>query len=70
MTWEPAGSYRRPMTEKPLRCRIGLHSYVAEHPADERLRGPGMQVCRRCGKRRDLTSDLPPAALGGGGPAF
>jgi hypothetical protein len=53
------------MTEKPLRCRLGLHSYVAEHPADELLRGPGMQVCRRCGKRRDLTSDMPPSASTG-----
>ena len=53
------------MTEKPLRCRLGLHSYVGEHPADELLKGPGMQVCRRCGKRRDLTSDMPPPAFTG-----
>jgi hypothetical protein len=65
VTGGAAASYRRRMTEKPLRCRLGLHSYVAEHPADERLKGPGMQVCRRCGKRRDLTSDMPPSAFTG-----
>ena len=65
MTGGTAASYRRRMTDKPLRCRIGVHSYVAEHPAEERLRGPGMQVCRLCGKRRDLTSDMPPSAFMG-----
>ena len=65
MTGRPVDPYRRSMTQKPLRCVLGLHSYVGEHPAEERLRGPGMQVCRRCGKRRDLTSDMPPTAFMG-----
>jgi len=25
---------------KPLRCRLGMHAYVEEHPADERSHGP------------------------------
>jgi len=49
-----------------MRCVLGLHPYVREHPADERLQGPDKQVCRLCGKRRDAGSPVPPAALGGG----
>jgi hypothetical protein len=33
---------------------MGLHSYVRAHPADERYEGPDQQVCRLCGKGRDV----------------
>jgi len=49
------------MAAKPFRCMVGLHSFVRAHPADERLQGPPSQVCRRCGKRREAGSDVPPA---------
>jgi hypothetical protein len=55
-----------PMASKQLRCRMGLHSYVRAHPADERYEGPDQQVCRLCGKRRGTSSDIPPAGLTGG----
>jgi len=41
------------MAAKPLRCRLGMHAYVSEHPADERLRAPDNKVCRLCGKHTD-----------------
>jgi hypothetical protein len=56
------------MATKPLRCRFGMHSYVHEHPADERLQGPDDKVCRLCGKHSSGLGGIPPAALGGGGP--
>jgi hypothetical protein len=55
------------MTTKPLRCKLGLHSYVQSHPADERLQGPDHQVCRVCGRQRNGMPDVPPGFLGGGG---
>ena len=52
-------------TRRPLPCRLGLHAYVQRHREDERLRGPDHQVCRRCGKRRDIdTTIIPPGAAG------
>jgi hypothetical protein len=39
------------MAEKPIRCRVGLHVFVVEHPHDERSQGPDAKVCRLCGKR-------------------
>jgi hypothetical protein len=51
-------------TRKPLLCRIGVHAYVQRRPEDERLRGPDHQVCRRCGKHRDVdTTVVPPGFL-------
>jgi hypothetical protein len=56
------------MARKHVACMLGLHAYVGEHPPDERLRGPGWQVCRRCGKRRNAgSSGVPPAFMGRGG---
>jgi hypothetical protein len=52
------------MTGKPFRCKVALHSYVREHPPDERLHGPGAEVCRLCGKRRGAP-DIPLSMLGG-----
>jgi hypothetical protein len=52
-------------TPKPLLCRLALHSYVQRHPEDERLRGPDHQVCRRCGRQRDIgTTIIPPGVMG------
>ena len=51
------------MAGKPLRCRLGLHSYVREHPREEDFRGPGGEVCRLCGKRRGAPG-IPPSVLG------
>ena len=56
------------MVSKPLLCRLGLHSYVQQHPADERSHGPDQKVCRRCGKQMGDLGGLPPGALSGGGP--
>lgn len=54
-----------PAARKPLRCRLGLHAYVQRRPEDERLRGPDHQVCRRCGKHRDIDSTIiPPGVVG------
>jgi hypothetical protein len=53
------------MSSMQLRCRLGLHSYVRRHPDDERLQGPGQQVCRRCGKRRDLDGGMAPPIVFG-----
>ena len=39
------------MAGKPIRCRVGLHAFVVEHPHDERPQGPDAKVCRLCGKR-------------------
>jgi len=59
------------MATKPLRCRLGVHAYVSEHPADERLQGPGNKVCRLCGRHPTDVGGIPPAAIGGvGGPGF
>ena len=55
------------MARKPWTCLIGVHSYVREHPAGERLQGPGREVCRRCGKRRQDLLAIPSGGLGGGG---
>jgi hypothetical protein len=53
------------MAGRDLRCLVGLHSYVRQHPAGERLAGPARQVCRRCGKNRDLDhANVPPAVFG------
>ena len=52
------------MAGKPFRCVIGFHSYIREHPRDERLHGPNTaEVCRLCGKRLGAP-DVPPAVLG------
>ena len=51
------------MSDKPLRCVFGFHSYVREHPRDERLSAPSGDVCRLCGKHRG-PSGVPPAVLG------
>ena len=55
-----------PMANKRLRCRIGVHSYVRAHPADERYQGPDERVCRHCGKRGGTLLDIPAAGLTGG----
>lgn len=48
-------------------CHLGIHAYVHAHPVDERWHGPNHQVCRRCGKRRELGfSRIPPGFFGGG----
>jgi hypothetical protein len=52
------------MAGKPFRCKVGLHSYVREHPPDERLTRFGVDVCRRCGKRRGEPG-IPMGILGG-----
>jgi hypothetical protein len=52
---------------KPLRCRLGLHSYVRERHKDELPHGPNRQVCRFCGKRKNYGEGLPPGAFTGGG---
>ncbi len=54
------------MADRPLRCRLGFHSYVPEHPRDEGPRGPDGhgEVCRLCGKRRG-PSGIPLSILGG-----
>ena len=58
---------------KPLRCRLGMHAYVKEHPAERRSHdvihagfrvSPDREICRLCGKRRSAEF-LPPGALGG-----
>jgi hypothetical protein len=51
------------MADKPFRCLLGFHSYVREHPRDERLSGQSGDVCRLCGKHR-RPSGIPPAVLG------
>jgi hypothetical protein len=56
------------MAAKPLRCRLGMHAFVSEHPTDERFHGPDNKVCRLCGKHPTDVGGIPPAALGGGGP--
>ncbi len=55
------------MASKPLLCRPGSHSYVQQHPADERSHGPDQEVCRRCGKHMGDLGGLPPGSLSGGG---
>ena len=52
------------MAGKPFRCKVGLHSYVREHPPDERVHRSGSEVCLRCGKRRGAP-DVPLGLLGG-----
>jgi len=52
------------MADKPFRCVLGLHSYVREHPRDERLSAPSGEVCRLCGKHRGAPG-IPTAVLGG-----
>ena len=54
------------MADRTFRCRLGLHSYVREHPRDERPHGPDGdgEVCRLCGKRRGA-SGIPLSILGG-----
>ncbi|HZB19591.1 MAG TPA: hypothetical protein VE463_07105 [Blastococcus sp.] len=54
------------MAERPWTCRLGIHSYVREHPRDERPPGPGGggEVCRRCGRRRGEPG-IPLSVLGG-----
>jgi hypothetical protein len=55
------------MAQKPLPCRLGVHSYVRRHSEDEQYHGPDQQVCRRCGKTRGVPfADVPPGVLGGG----
>ena len=45
------------MANKPLPCKLGLHSWVTQHPTDERALGSDRpQVCQRCGKRREAGS--------------
>jgi len=34
-----------------MRCRVGLHAFVVEHPRDEQPQGPDAKICRLCGKR-------------------
>ncbi|MEX5720884.1 hypothetical protein [Geodermatophilus maliterrae] len=52
-------------TREPLLCRLGFHAYVRRRPADERLRGPDHQACRRCGRHRDIdTRIVPPGVMG------
>jgi hypothetical protein len=51
------------MADKPFRCVLGFHSYVREHPRDERLSGQSGEVCRLCGRHRGA-SGIPPAVLG------
>ena len=58
------GSYGPAMAAKPLRCRLGMHAYVGEHPTDERLQAPDRKVCRLCGKHTQ--GGVPPAILGTG----
>ncbi|MCZ2860153.1 hypothetical protein [Blastococcus sp. VKM Ac-2987] len=55
------------MTGKPLRCHLGLHSWLSRHPADERYDGPDQKVCRRCGKERGLPFGVVPPGPGGSG---
>ena len=51
------------MADKPFRCALGFHSYVREHPREERPSAPTGEVCRLCGKHRGA-SGIPPAVLG------
>jgi hypothetical protein len=51
------------MAGKPFPCRVGLHSFVREHPTDERPNEPRGEVCRRCGKRRGAP-EVPMGLLG------
>ncbi|MGY1642190.1 hypothetical protein ACI782_13840 [Geodermatophilus sp. SYSU D00703] len=54
------------MATRPLRCRLGFHDYVRRPAGDERPGGPGRQVCRVCGRERELTLDgIPPGFVGG-----
>ena len=52
------------MAARPIRCVLGLHSYVREHPRDERPSLASGEVCRLCGKHRGAPG-IPPAVLGG-----
>ena len=53
------------MASKPIRCLLGFHSFVRQHPTDERFAGPPRQVCRLCGKGRNLDdAKVPPAVFG------
>ena len=58
-----ADTYRDFMPTKPFRCKVGLHSYVREHPPDERPHRPGGEVCRLCGKHRGEPG-IPQSILG------
>jgi len=61
----PARRHACDVAGKPWRCRLGRHDYVRQHPADERLQGPASQVCRRCGKGRNLDDGkVPPIVFG------
>ncbi|MGY1771293.1 hypothetical protein [Blastococcus sp. SYSU D00813] len=56
------------MSSKPLRCRLGFHSYVQRRPDDERSHGPDHKICRLCGKHSGVPyGNVPSAGMGGPG---
>ena len=50
------------MAGKPLRCRMGMHKWVAQHQVET---GVGFYVCARCGQDRAPDGpSVPPVASG------
>lgn len=49
------------MGAKPMRCRIGLHKWVAAREAES---GSGYFMCARCGKERSPDGPRVPPLIG------
>ncbi len=50
------------MGSRPLRCRLGRHTWVRVHPPHGQPRDPEAWVCTQCQKR--MTATIPLGMLG------
>jgi hypothetical protein len=46
---------------KSWKCLLGWHAYVRDRPPRGRVASPNQQVCRRCGKKRNIDALIWPS---------
>ena len=44
------------MTGRPLLCRVGFHAWARADPERGPAQGPVQQVCRACGRQREVVA--------------